>query len=490
MLHFSPPESRRQPAQAACEAENMAKITVKIPLVTFRSDPLGGDRGRPRYFPGAAHRALGYKGEDLRHGQAGPWFTLEECRDWSARRVAEVEEVRAATAAGGKPDRVSRLLARPAAREAKVGFTIADVITDFTDNNPRVRGEEVQRGRRKRRPLAEGTVRIYKQSAGLLQRFDDGAVWAELADRLTGKALDGVLARFEERHGLAQTRNLRALISVAFNFGKGRTVRHNPAAELAERLPALKPDARPATVAEFLHLVAVFDCLGRADVADLAVCGAFTCQRPADRLSLTESQLRPDGILFEPHKKAASAQRLLIPVARLYAARLAAARARRRSWTVQPLNVHVSEHTKRPWAVDWFSKNWRVLRHAAATGHLERYPAGHKLAGQVTRDAALILRGVDITARLAKAGLKAMPSVADIDFKHMRDTGLEWLRDAGADDFERGAFGGHAYAFAGREIQRHYLTVPPKLAVAGMAKLETWFAAQQTAGQHRDNVPS
>ena len=45
--------------------------------------------GRPRFVPGEGARALGFRGEDLRHdGAAGPrtgvWFNFEEARAWGS----------------------------------------------------------------------------------------------------------------------------------------------------------------------------------------------------------------------------------------------------------------------------------------------------------------------------------------------------------------------------------------------------------------------
>lgn len=460
-------------AEQPREAKQMGTVTITIPLVTWRD-------GRPRYFPSPAQRAMGYKGEDLRHGKAGKWFTVEEAVAWSTARQADITTRRSAIATG---ETTQKAAARDLAQRRAAGLaTVADVVQAYLDS-PRMQGKAIEQGRKKRRPLAATTIAGYKGSAGLLRKFDGGAVWTAPAVELTGKALAGVLDMVEQRHGLAQTRAVRGFLSVAFGHSKGTLVAHNPVADLEQRLPVLEADVRPATVAEFLHLVAVADALGMFDVADIICCGVWTGQRPGDRRALTERQMRPDGILFEPNKKAASRQRLLVPISAHYAARLASAKARRKDWAVQPLNVHVSEHTRRPWAKEWLAKNYRVMRHAAATGDIERNPAtkGQKGRPEPSKDAALIFKGIDIPGRLAAAGITPMASVSEIHFKHFRDTCLEWLRDAGADDFERGAFAGHAYAFSGREIQRHYLTVPPHLAVSGMAKLEAWYAAQVEA---------
>ncbi|WP_287391531.1 hypothetical protein, partial [Mesorhizobium sp.] len=75
------------------EGRAMGKVEINIPLVTWRD-------GRPRFFASKVHRQLGYKGEDLRHGKSGPWFTVEEAIAWSDARQLELKQKRAAIAAG------------------------------------------------------------------------------------------------------------------------------------------------------------------------------------------------------------------------------------------------------------------------------------------------------------------------------------------------------------------------------------------------------
>lgn len=459
----------------------MGKVTISIPLVTWRD-------GRPRFIPGPAMRKLGYEGEDLRHGagspsgarslragqKTGPWFTLEEAIAWSEAREADIEEKRRAIAEG---ETTQRKTANAAAR-ARAGslVTVGQVCEAFLQS-PRMRGKPIVDGRKKRKPLAANTVRAYRGSARLLERFDDGDVWHAPAAELTGRALDGILDEVEIAHGLAQTRALRAFLSVAFRHGrKEGDVRHNPVAEMDTELPVLEADCRPASVGEIVTLIAVADALGLADAGDVICAGPWTGQRQNDRLALEERHLTAEGIVFEPNKKARTADRLLIPVSAELSARLAAARERRKAWAVVPAsrNVFICEATRRPWAADWYRKVFRVIRQVAATGERPE-----------SRDTAKVLKemtGEEIARRLNAAGVTPLASLGDpaMKDKHLRDTCLSWLPLAGADKWEVAGFSGHAFGQEDR-VLKHYVAIPPEFARRGMVKLEAWYAAQLAA---------
>src|SRR4051812_26287538 len=65
----------------------MNREKVSIPHIAWRNN-------RPRFSPGPKLRALGIKGEDLRHGPKGPWFTEAEAREWIIIKHAEIAGVR------------------------------------------------------------------------------------------------------------------------------------------------------------------------------------------------------------------------------------------------------------------------------------------------------------------------------------------------------------------------------------------------------------
>lgn len=438
----------------------MGRVEISIPLVTWRD-------GRPRFIPGAAARALGFKGEDLRHGKAGPWFSLEEAIDWSRIRVADIEAKRAAIAAG---ETTPKKLANAAARDRAGLLTVGQLVDKFLDN-PRMKGVAQVDGKKRRQPLAPATVRGYAGSARLLRNFDSGAVWVAPAGDLTARALSGIIDKVEVRHGLAQTRALRAMLSACHAWAKskaaGYLVRFNPVAELEETLPVLPPRLRIGSVPEMTHFVAVCDALGFPDMGDSIVLGLYTAQRQGDRLALEDHRITPEGIRFEQHKKRGAA--LLIPQIEILRLRLEAAVARRRPWRLNHPHVLIDEHQRRPWAAEWYRKVFRVLRQAAAFGTL----AGLKA---VDRKVARLLGLADVEARLAAAGLQAMASLADFRDQDLRDTAVTWLALAGCSKWEIHSITGHSLKSID-EILKHYFGAHPDLARSGMAKLEAWRKA-------------
>lgn len=459
----------------------MGIVTIRIPLVTWRD-------GRPRFIPGARARALGLQGVDLRWPAGveadfaahmprpgvrnlGRWLTLDEAIIWSKMMQVEIERLRKAVDDGAT---TPRKLQNAAARAGRSLVTVGQLCQSF-DASPRMQGREVAEGRKKRRPLAANTIRYYRNAGRLLERLDGGRVWNAPAVELTGRALTGVLDRVEVLHGLAQARAVRAYVSVVFAHGRrGRRVAHDPVAALEESLPVLAARVRPASVAELEHLVAVADALGLPDLGDVVMAGVWTGQRQNDRLALLSSAIGPDGILFAPNKKERGGQveRLLVPLASRLAARLEAARERRRAWRVKPLHVFACEATGQAWKADWYRKVYRQVRHAAATGRAET-----DAAGRLTRNAATVFGLIDVPARLAAAGLSPMPSLADLRDQDLRDTCLSWLPLAGADRFEIAGFSGHAFGQS-EQVLRHYVAIPPEFARRGMARLEAWYDAQ------------
>lgn len=442
------------------EGRAMGKVEIKIPLVTWRD-------GRPRFWPSAAQRLLGYAGEDLRHGKAGPWFTLEEAIAWSERRQLELADKRASIAAG---ETTAKKMANAAERARLAGVvTISQLVEAFLDRNPRMKGVPIIDGKKRRMPLAAATVRGYRGSARLLEHLEDGAAWHEPADDMTPKVLTGILDRVEVKHGLAQARAMRAMISAAYGFGRskagGYLVKHNPVAGLENTLPVLEPRIRVGSIAEMVHFVACCDALGFPDVGDSIMLGLYTAQRQADRLALEDQKITSEGILFHQRKK--GGQPLLIPMIEILRERVVAAATRRAEWRLNYPHVLIDERLRRPWDDHRYRKVFRVLRHAAAFGRLEA------VKGKVTRTAEQLLGKLDVGAMLAGAGLKPMPSLADFHDQDLRDTAVTWLALAQNDKWEIASITGHSLKSID-EILKHYFGLHPDLARSGMAKMEKW----------------
>jgi len=442
----------------------MGKVEINIPLVTWRD-------GRPRFFPSPAARALGYKGEDLRHGSRGRWFTLDEAIRWSQARQLELADRRARIAAGETTVKKTAKAMVKARTDGRV--SISQVMEAFLVS-PRMQGKAIAQGKKKRRPLADTTIGNYRKSVNCLRNFEGGQWWHEPADDLTGPVLDGLVDAIEQAHGLAQARAVRGVISVAFASGRReRLVHHNPAADSEETLPMLPKRVRPATVREFMTFIAGADALRLHDVADMLCAGAWTAQRQNDRRALVDTQVSPDGILFSPHKKDAIGQRLLIPCSAMLAARMEAARRRRKVRHLGAQPVFQWEAGNCAWTEGRYGKVFRMLRQALAFGT----PALDATTGKVDKEWKALFGSRNVAAELSMAGIALQPSLADLRDQDMRDTCLSWLARAGCNKWQVAGFSGHAFG-GGEAVLGHYVDIDPSFAQEGMKKLEAWFARQ------------
>lgn len=408
---------------AGREDKTMGKAIIKIPLVTWRD-------GRPRYWPSAAQRKLGYHGEDLRH-PGGDWFMVEECQAWSQKRQADIAERRQQIEDGTRPATVKRQVR--AAHKSNLP-TLGQVITAFREKDPRMLGREIVEGRKKRKPLSPNTVRFYKTCANAVEGLDDGRFWDELAGAITARNLAILLDRAEVEHGLAMTRGIRAMLSTAYKYGvRKQLVQANPVRHMEDNLPVLEPRVRYGSIEEMKALIAAADDLGRHDIGDAIALGLWTGQRQGDRLALTDGQINNDGILFRQSKK--GGQPLLIPMAPELAGRLNAARTRRSVWRVNYPHVILDEKARRPFQSHWYRKVFREVRDHAA---------------------------------------RSCPSLADFRDQDLRDTAVTWLALAECDKHHIGSITGHSMKSID-EILKHYLGLHPDLARTAIGRLVSWY---------------
>ena len=139
-----------------------AKVTIDLKRISWRG-------GRPRFEPSATLRALGLKGEDLRHAD-GRWFSEGECLDW-LRAVLEPRLAEARAARAVVPKAAPRMGAplRPV-------YSLGQMFADLW-RRPEFSQLAVTDGKRRRKPLAAKTVRWYKSMANLIATADPD-VWA------------------------------------------------------------------------------------------------------------------------------------------------------------------------------------------------------------------------------------------------------------------------------------------------------------------------
>jgi hypothetical protein len=395
-----------------------AKLVVHLPRISWRD-------GRPRFEPSATLRALGLKGEDLRHPD-GRWFSEGECLDW-LRAVLEprIEAAKALRAA--KPT------ARPAtlARQLVPVYSLGQMFADLW-KRPEFSGQSITDGRRRRKPLAPKTVKWYKSMSEIVARTDQD-VWAADATAMSAGQWSAFIEKVEAKHGLDTARAVRATLSMAFARMKIRT-RKGELPMQDTSLPMPPPRLRVGEVKEMEHMIATADRLGRPEIGDAILMGLVTCQRQGDRLSLEGGQMVDGEIIFRQRKTGAI---VAVPALPQLTTRLAAARERRKAHRVQWPQLIIDEQAGRPWA--------------AAGDHYRH-----------------------VFADVRKAAAETMPSLEGFRDQDLRDTGITWLANAGCDAIRIASISGHSLETI-HQILKHYLARHPDQARAAIGQLAAWL---------------
>ncbi|OCC01813.1 hypothetical protein BA190_26740 [Labrys sp. WJW] len=409
-------------------------IRISIPHVSWRD-------GRPRFNPGPKLRRLGYKGEDLRHGKTGAWFTQEETLAWVSARVGEIEQRRRDKAAGKrlKPMQGRRV------------YSVEDLFKDWFAS-PRLKGEAVVDGKRNEKGLSSATIKDYGYKRDALQR-QDGELFVSPVAALTGPICYGLYEDLWRDTGLSTARGVLATLSAAISWGMKRGkvgFVANPCKGLGLQTPP--PRVRALTPAEVDHLVKAADSMGRPEIGDSVLLGVWTGQRQADRLQLIDLGLIDGRRVFRQSKTKAIVE---IPEAPALAARLAAARARREEWKVKPLHTLVDERTREPWKPDWYRHVFAEVRNAAVDG---------------------------VRAQDGSWLVEPMPALDSSDTglprdQDLRDTAVTWLARAGCTVPQICAITGHSEASV-YAILKHYLSHHRELADQAIAKVISWHDGQ------------
>lgn len=415
----------------------MARVTVSIPHIAWRD-------GRPRFQPGPKLRALGFRGENLRHPPAAPsararegaapgaWFTLEETLAWAAAKQAAID---AARSARRRPPAAAAGRARPG-----VLYTVEDLFEDWF-RSPRFAPGDTVEARRRQRPLAPATIRDYRKKAAALAGYDPD-LWGASVDALDQPILYGLYEALWADKGLAMARGILAVLSAALSWGmrRGRVRAHavNPALRLGMETPA--PRVRAGEPGEMKALIDAADAVGRPEIGDAIMLGLWTGQRQNDRLALLDDGLRYGRRIFRQAKTGAV---VAIRQAPELEARLAAARARRKGLGLVDPHVVVDEQARRPWKADHYRHVFAAVRAAAIAGGPARPPC---------------------------------PTLAGFQERDLRDTAVTWLALAGATVPEICAVTGHAHQSA-HAILKHYLARHPELADAAIGKMMAWHNA-------------
>lgn len=383
----------------------MSKVTVHIKHVTWRD-------GRPRFEPGPALRALGYKGEDLK-APDGAWLGLAQAQDWLDARLAQIAQRRATKAAGKRLKAVSR----------GTIYTVEDLFDDLFASQ-RFREDGRREGK-----LADKTVDDYRNKANAFEAFDID-FYRSPASAISKPIVLGLHEQLWEAKGLPMANGMLAVLRLAYSHGENRGKVHaNPCLKL--RLPSAEARLRVGTPAELEALMKTADdpAFDDAPIGDAVVIALYTVQRQADVLELEARNEDKGRVRFIQNKTGA---RVMVPAVPQLLARLAAIRARRKDLLPQIL---FNPRTSAPFKGDDFRHRFAELR----------------------RRAALI-----------------NPSLATFKFMDLRDTGVTRLALAGCTIPEIAAISGHSLETI-HAIMKHYLELNEAHADAAIDKLIVWM---------------
>lgn len=393
----------------------------KIPLVAWRD-------GRPRFVPGASMRALGYKGEDLRHDD-GAWYTIGEATDWSLARTAEIEARRAAAT---KDANRRRPKGTKPFRQAPIVYSFARLFEDW-QRSPKW-GEAGAIGKRDVKVYAANTRANYRQAMKTFEAHDPEFYHAAVAV-LTPQLAYGLFEDLWEQRGLSSARAVLATMSAAISWGRRRgrvTLAGNPCIGLGLSTPA--PRVRFGTRDEIAALVAAADAMGRPEIGDMVMLGVWTGQRQNDRLALVahKAELARGRRVFRQKKTGAIVEIFEAPELKR---RLAASRKRREAAGIVDAQIVLDE------------RHWRPFR---------PYHYRHTFA------------------KIRDKAAETCPSLADFRDQDLRDTAVTWMGFAGATIAQICSVTGHS-AQSAHTILKHYLAQHPDMADTAIGKMVAWF---------------
>jgi integrase len=339
-LRLAPAERIERFLDAAAPARHPAagkgremKAIVKIPYVAWRD-------GRPRFVPGPELRALDFKGEDLRHGPRGDWFTLREAEDWASVKAGEI--------AARRKLKASRKKLRPLA-SARGVYSLEDLFEDlFASPKFRIKAAKTQAD--------------YRHKAKAFQQHDP-ELWAAPACELTRPAVIGLHEELWEQRGHAMANGMIAVMRLAFSHALDRargSVKQNPCAKL--RLKTPPPRLRVGSPAEITALIAEADDM-EPSIADAIILALFTGQRQGDVLALSEERIAAGRIDFRQAKTKACVSIRAIP---MLTRRLETIRERKRRVGQKAPGIVLDPRSGKEWNCFSFRHRFAEVRSAAA----------------------------------------------------------------------------------------------------------------------------
>lgn len=394
--------------------------------------------GKPRFHPTKDIAKLGIKGRVFRH-KDGAWFTYEQTKaamipiyEQIARlQKADINQLRP-TEQAEIAETISEIKER--GQSLTVGMAVKAYLIACQHNIANAKSGE-QAILRRSAPLSPKTLAGYKSQATCFERTC-AVEWNAEASIITDSDVENIYTAFGKVHGLASTRQLRQVLSNAYQEHPRLKVRGNSIWWSATTLATLDPRVRAGSFAEIMHLIATADSMGRPDVGDMIMFGATTSQRQGDRIACLLSQ-RTEGFIAVKQSKTGALVHLTEQ--RLFTQRIEAQLKRRKAMKIDSVHLCISEATGKQWAHNNYAHCYDRVRAKAA---------------------------------------ETLPSVADLTDQDMRDTAVTWHVAAGSGLMQIASSTGHEPATI-QQVIRHYMGHHPDISRETGDKLCAWLDGQE-----------
>lgn len=390
----------------------MAKVTIKIPYVVWRS-------GRPRFVPGPGVRALGYTGKDLKHPDS-IWFDLNETIAWSEQLSEEIAIRRQqAKLKKSSPKRAPK-------NHAKNGYvSFGELLVDWHKERSK---ESKETGKPKKR-----TLDWYEENINALFRYDP-ELWTVPAVSINQVMAFGIYEKLRQDKGVAFSKALISTIRAAWQWTLKRRgiIVNNPWRDLGVTTPP--PRLRVGSLEEMRHLIATADSMNRSDIGDAIMLGLCTGQRQNDRLLLIIDHYDGETIYFKQSKTGAIVE---IPAIEPLVDRIAQNLDRRTQQQKRITTLLFDNKNNCRWSPegDSYRRKFKEIRDKAA---------------------------------------ETMPSLNGFHDQDLRDTAITWLGNAGCSIPEICSITGHDVDTVTR-ILNHYLAKTPEQAKRATRKLNSYL---------------
>jgi len=428
----------------------MAKI--ELPYVAWR-------QGRPRFVPGVRERAMGFKGQDLKH-ESGEWFSLDEAHAFAIARRDEIRELRKT----GK-----KLKAPPVPRGRAVkDLWAAYIKSDEFLGNPKA---EIK-------GLSPSSQKSYK---AWIKPLEAEPIWQAPVGSLDPVVLKALHKTVMGKRGKAMANGGIAALSASLSWGRlnnwlprdrmGQVVA-NPATRL--NLPGADVRIRIGTDVEIRTLVQASDHVAShgvmlSAIGDAVLTGFFSGQRKKDVLEFVPGVRSPNRVELVQSKTKALVS---IPMAPRLVERIDAGfeRRARADYRVVSKNIVINERTGMPYVGGTFAWHFQLVREAAVAGIVDE-----EAARRARELHAAEQRNVEPPTIWKVEPCK---SLADFTFPDLRDTAVTWYARAGSEVPEIASITGHSMRSV-YDILKHYLALDAHLADNAVRKLVEYMEREK-----------